>query len=224
MPLRELGDGGVGCDGSVSLWTVLICLGVTVAGLTIIGVFLACRWRRKRRRRGPGSGHDKTTGIWDDVWRPDTHIAATTHLPPPPTNGDSTRYQLTTPSSRLGPPPRLPPDHPLHLLHHHQACLQQCPYAALHPVYQPLLHPDHNSTFTSLEDTPTYYGDGGPGLPPTSGPTITSLGPPPPLTEPPNWYATIGGDGGGEDSGRESRPLTPLELTGSPRKVPVTYV
>ncbi|XP_071520227.1 uncharacterized protein [Panulirus ornatus] len=221
--LQELGDGGVGCDGGVSLWTILICVGVTLLGLAIIGVFLGCRRRRKRRRKRIGS-HDKT--IWDDVWRPDNHIAATTtHLPPPPTNGDSTRYPLTTSSRRLGPPPRLPPDHPLHHLHHHhhhQGCLQQCPYAALHPVYQPLLHPDH-STLASLEDTPTYYGDSGRGLTPSSGPTITSLGPPPPLSDPPNWYATIDG-GGGEDSGRESRPLTPLELTGSPRKVPVTYV
>ncbi|KAG7167148.1 Leucine-rich repeat-containing protein 70-like 1 [Homarus americanus] len=222
VSVRELGDGGVGCDGRLGMWTIVICVGVALLGLAIIAIFLACRWRRKRKKRRKRDSQDKTIGMWDDMWRPGNHIS-TTHLPPLPTNGDSTLYPLTTPT-RLGPPPRLPPDHPLHHLnyhHHHQGCLQQCPYAALHPVYHPLLHPDHNSTQTTL-DTPTLYGDSRQDYTPTHASTITSQEPPLPLCDPPHWYATIGG--GGDDSGRESRPLTPLDLTNSPRKVPVTYV
>ncbi|XP_045612649.1 carboxypeptidase N subunit 2 [Procambarus clarkii] len=212
VSVRELGDGGVGCDGRVSLWTILICVAVTLLGLAVIAIFLVCRWRRKRKKRRKRNKQDKTLGMWDEVWRPDNHIT-NTHLPPPPTNGDSTLYPLTTPT-RLGPPPRLPPDHPLHHLqhNHHQGCLQQCPYAALHPLYHPLLHPD----ITLHLDTGTLYGECAPGVPPGH----ASQGPPLPLSDPPHWYATIGGD----DSGRESRPLTPLDPTNSPRKVPVTYV
>ncbi|KAK8753718.1 hypothetical protein OTU49_001299 [Cherax quadricarinatus] len=219
VSVRELGDGGVACDGRVSWWTILICVGVTFLGLAIIAIFLACRWRRKRRRKR--NNQDKTIGMWDEVWRPDNHIAAT-HLPAPPTNGDSTLYPLTTPT-RLGPPPRLPPDHPLHHLHHHhhQGCLQQCPYDALHPVYHPLLHPDHNSSHAPL-DTPSLYENTMLGFTQSHTSTVTSQGPPLPLSDPPHWYATI--SGGGDDSGRESRPMTPLDLTNSPRKVPVTYV
>ncbi|XP_064098000.1 insulin-like growth factor-binding protein complex acid labile subunit [Macrobrachium nipponense] len=247
VSLRELGEGGVGCDGALSLWTILICLGVTAVGFLAIAAFLLWRWRRNRRRRKKretkkrNGGQDKTLGMWSDVWRPENHLT-TTHLPhppppPPPPNGDAGGHYLRT-------PPRMPPDHPLHHLthHHHQGCLQQCPYAALHPVYHPLLlHPDHNnSTSTSLETPPAaLYSNYAQTHSNTHSPKLNCRGGGGTATPisvndtTPNWYETIrGGDegvGGGVgvlENGREgSRSVTPLDIyNNSPRKVPVTYV
>lgn len=220
VSVKELGNGGMVCDGVLGLWTILICVGVALLGPIIICVFVACCWRCQKRKKKKRKRNSDDKTMWDDVWRPENHIA-TTHVPsPPPPNGDSSHYPLTSPT-RLGPPP----DHPLHHLHHHhhQGCLQQCPYAALQPVYHPLLHPDHNSTHTSFDTPMSFHGDSDHVLTPGHASTITSIGPPLPFSDPPNWYATIGG-GAEEDSGRESRPVTPLEVTNSPRKVPVTYV
>lgn len=236
VSLRELGEGGVGCDGRVGLLTILICVGVAVAGLAIIIIFLLCRWRRKKKKEmKKRNGQDKTLGMWSDVWRPENHLSTTQ-----PPNGDTGggggggggHYQLPSPTHQLRSAPRLPPDHPLHHLHHHhhhhQGCLQQCPYAALHPVYHPLLHPDHNSTTTTLETPPPpiLYGDYAQTYINTNSPVLSSRSPPIPLNDAPNWYETISSrEDGVHENGRESRPMTPLDLyNNSPRKVPVTYV
>ncbi|XP_068216052.1 carboxypeptidase N subunit 2-like [Palaemon carinicauda] len=233
VSLRELGEGGVGCDGGFGLWTILICVGVTATGLLIIILFLICRWRTKRKKEmKKRNGQDKTLGMWSDVWRPENHLS-TTHLPPPPPpNGNAGgHYPLPSPPPHLRSPPRMPPDHPLHHLshHHHQGCLQQCPYATLHPVYHPLLHPDHhNSTSTSLETPPsTLYGNYAQTHSNTHSPKLNCRGTPIAHSETSNWYETIrsGDEGSVLENGRESRSVTPLDIyNNSPRKVPVTYV
>ncbi|XP_063612717.1 leucine-rich repeat neuronal protein 3-like [Penaeus indicus] len=246
VSLRELGTGGAGCDGRVGVWTIVICVGVGATGLLIIGVFLCCRLRKRRKKRQKRILQDKRP--WGEVWRMEDPLA-TTRLTPTPMNGDAlSHYPLASPT-RLRLPPRLPPDHPLHQqlsLHqqHAPGRAQQCPFATLHPVYHPLLHPPA-AAHTSL-DSPTHYSD----YPPlhahprphtlpnhSSHPAVMPLGPPPPippLDEPPNWYATIGSVGGfnDDDEGdkrargeRDGGALDPPDVTAStPRKVPVTYV
>lgn len=246
VSLRELGTSGAGCDGRVGVWTIVICVGVGATGLLIIGVFLCCRLRKRRKKRQKRVLQDKRP--WGEVWRMEDPLAAT-RLTPTPMNGDAlSHYPLASPT-RLRLPPRLPPDHPLHQqlsLHqqHPGARAQQCPFATLHPVYHPLLHPP--AAHTSL-DSPTHYGDYAPlhahprphTLPNhSSHPAVMPLGPPPPippLDEPPNWYATIGSVGGFDDDDegekrrargeRDGAALAPPDVTAAtPRKVPVTYV
>ncbi|KAK4319929.1 hypothetical protein Pmani_009180 [Petrolisthes manimaculis] len=219
MLVQELDGERLGCEGGLGVWAVVICVSVAAFGLAAILIFLLCRWWSKKRKRRRRDSDEDGKGGWEGVWSPDGRLSVTRLPPTTPVNGDPVHYSPFPPPTRLGPPPRLPPDHPLHHLQHshHQGCLQHCPYASLHPLYRPLLHPDHTSTQTSL-NTPNIYEDGS-SLSQSSSP----LAPPLPLSDPPHWYATIGGDGG-EDSGRDSRPATPLDLSNSPRKVPVTYV
>lgn len=251
--MRELGAGGVGCDGSVGVWTIVICVGVGATGLLIIGVFLCCRLRSRRKKRQKRILQDKRP--WGEVWRMEDPLSAT-RLTPTPMNGDAlSHYPLASPT-RLRLPPRLPPDHPLHQQlslrqPQPQGRAPQCPFATLHPVYHPLLHPPA-AAHTSL-DSPTHYGEyPRPHAHPrphtlpnhASHPAIMPLGPPPPippippLDEPPNWYATIGSMGGFDDDDnddeggkrrtrdeRDGAPLAPPDVTAAtPRKVPVTYV
>ncbi|XP_045124565.1 carboxypeptidase N subunit 2-like [Portunus trituberculatus] len=205
VSLRDLGGDEVGCQSSVAVWAAVA--GVSVLALVILSYLAVLCWRRLRRWRRNRKRREEDKAFWEDPFLPDGGLSVT-RLPSRPINGNT--HTLTHTPTPLGPPPRLPPTHPLNHHLHHQGCLQQCPYAALHPLYSPLLplcHPDY---------------DRGRPSPPTTPSSMTSP-PPLPLSDPPNWYATIGGDGG-EDSGRESRPPTPFDPSDSPRKVPVTYV
>ncbi|KAG0716700.1 Insulin-like growth factor-binding protein complex acid labile subunit [Chionoecetes opilio] len=206
VSLSGLDGDQVGCQSYLGFWAAVGGVCVALLVLLTVCVLLAFCWRRRRRRKKKRRSEDDK-GCWEDPFLPDGRLSVS-RLPSRPLNGIPTHSTLS-PLTRLGSPPRLPPTHPLHHHLHHQGCLQQCPYAALHPLYRPLLHPD--------------YGDRGRLSPPTTPSSLTTP-PPLPLSDPPNWYATIGGGDGGEDSGRESRPPTPLDSTSSPRKVPVTYV
>ncbi|KAK7078546.1 hypothetical protein SK128_006047 [Halocaridina rubra] len=229
VSLRDLGGGGVGCDGQISLLTILICIGVIVIGVAIIVIFLFCRWKKKKREVIKRQELDKNLGVWSDTWRLPDQFSAT-HLPPPPPPVGGCHFHMTTPS-HFQTPPHLPPDHPIHHLdhlhHHHQGCHPQCPFVTLHPVYHPLLHPDHNSSFTTSDTLPpALYTEYPQTHMITRSPTLSARSPPRSLNSSPNWYETLNRNEENEvqESGHGSRPATPLDPNNPSRKVPVTYV